>query len=374
MRHSKIADLLILKPLSWIYGMVTAVRNKLFDWHIFKQHTFPVPVLVIGNLAVGGTGKTPHTEYIVDLLRKEYHIGVLSRGYRRRTKGFILADKRSTPAAIGDEPYQIYQKYGHDIRVAVCESRAKGIKELLRLDPRINLIVLDDAFQHRYVKPSTSIVLTEWHRPVYNDEMLPLGRLRESVRALLRTDIVIVTKCPTDIRPRDVSIIYDNLKLFPFQRLYFSHYRYGHLVSVFPDEVRYVPGLEWLNPDDAVLVVTGIANPRPLVRYIKGFKAKVNVVRFPDHHNFSRRDFNELAKAFNQLEGTHKYIVTTEKDSVRMANNPYFPPELKTSTFYLPIKVEFMPQKMPQNSNPFDMEIRHILRNFNNPQASQVRK
>ena len=374
MRHNRFIDTLILKPLSWIYGMVTAVRNKLFDLKILKEHTFPVPVLVVGNLAIGGTGKTPHTEYVVDLLRREYRIGVLSRGYRRRTKGFILADKRSTPGDIGDEPYQIYQKYGHDVRVAVCESRVKGIDELLRLDPSINLIVLDDAFQHRYVKPTASIILTEWHRPVYNDELLPLGRLRESMHGLLRANIVVVTKCPSEIRPGDVSIIYDELKLFPYQRLYFSHYRYGHLVSVFPDEVRYVPGLEWLNPDDGVLIVTGIANPRPLVRYVKNFKAKTSVLRFPDHHNFTRRDFAELTQAFNQLQGKHKYIVTTEKDSVRMANNPYFPPELKAATFYLPIKVEFMPQKMPQSATTFDMEIRRILRDFNNPQASKIRK
>ncbi len=374
MRHNRFVDTLILKPLSWIYGMVMAVRNKLFNIGILKEHTFQVPVIVVGNIAVGGTGKTPHTEYVVDMLRNDYHIGVISRGYRRRTKGFVLADKRSTPSDIGDEPYQIYQKYGHDVRVAVCESRVKGITELLRLDPAINLILLDDAFQHRYVKPEASIVLTEWHRPVYNDDLLPLGHLREPMHALTRAKIVIVTKCPSDIRPGDVSIIYDNLKLFPYQRLYFSHYRYGHLVSVFPEEVRYVPGLEWLNPDDAVLIVSGIANPKPLVRYIKSFKAKVKVLRFPDHHNFTRSDFAELTKAFDSMEGAHKYIITTEKDSVRMAHNPYFPPELKCTTFYLPIKVEFMPQKMPRNCNPFDIELRQIIREFNSPTASKLRK
>jgi tetraacyldisaccharide 4'-kinase len=374
MLHNPFVDTLILKPLSKIYGMITAVRNRMFDLHILKEHTFPVPVLVVGNLAVGGTGKTPHTEYVVDLLQHDYHIGVLSRGYKRRTKGFILADKRSTPSDIGDEPYQIFQKYGHNVRVAVSESRVKGINEMLRLDPAINLIVLDDAFQHRYVKPTASIILTEWHHPVYNDELLPLGRLRESMQGLTRTDIVVVTKCPGDIRPGDVSIIYDNLRLFPYQRLYFSHFRYGHLVSVFPDEVRYVPGLEWLNPDDGVLVVTGIANPRPLVRYVKGYKAQVSVLRFPDHHYFTRSDFADLSQAFEKLEGTHKYIVTTEKDAVRMANNAYFPPDLKASTFYIPIKVEFMPQKMPQNANPFDMEVRRTLRNYNNPNKTALRK
>lgn len=367
MRHNRITDTLILKPLSWVYGSVMSLRNRMFDIGMLKMQEFPVPVVVIGNIAVGGTGKTPHTEYVVDMLRREYHIGVLSRGYRRRTKGFILADKRSTPSDIGDEPYQIYQKYGNDIRVAVCEKRVKGIEELLRLDPKINLIVLDDAFQHRYVKPSTSIVLTEWHRPVYNDDLLPLGRLRESQYAILRADIVIVTKCPANIRPGDVSIIYDNLHLFPYQRLYFSHYRYGHLVAVFPDEARYVPGLEWLNPDDAVLVISGIANPRPLVKYIKKFKANVQEMRFPDHHDFTRRDFMELTKTFEKMEGANRYIITTEKDAVRMANNPYFPPELKGSTFFLPIKVEMLPQKMPQSAQPFESELRQSIRRFKQP-------
>ncbi len=150
MRRNKILDTFLLKPLSVVYGWIVLLRNRFFDWGILKQRKFDVPVVVVGNLAVGGTGKTPHTEYIVNLLKHEYHIGVLSRGYRRKTKGFVIASKRSTPSDIGDEPYQIYQKFGHEVRVAVCESRVKGIEELLRIDPTINLIVLDDAFQHRY--------------------------------------------------------------------------------------------------------------------------------------------------------------------------------------------------------------------------------
>ncbi len=362
MRHNKIIDALILKPMSVVYGMVVALRNRLFDWGILKEHEFGVPVVVIGNLAVGGTGKTPHTEYVVSSLMKEYRIAVLSRGYRRRTKGFVLADKRSTPDDIGDEPYQIYQKFGHEIRVAVCEKRTKGINELLRIDPSINLIVLDDAYQHRYVKPKVSVVLTEWNRPVYNDDILPLGRLRESMKGLLRANMVVVTKCPSEIRPMDVRIIYEHLNLFPYQRLYFSHYRYGSLVSVFPDEVRYLPGLDWMSADDGVLILTGIANPRPLIRHIKSKRIRTKVVRFPDHHNFSRRDFDSILKAFKSFDCRNKYIITTEKDAVRIANSPYYPHELKSHTFYLPIKVEFLTPKMPKDALMFDDELRKAIK------------
>ena len=172
----------------------------MFKWHILKQREFPVPVVVVGNISVGGAGKTPHTEYIIELLRYKYRIGMLSRGYKRQTKGFVLATKRSTPIDIGDEPYQIYQKFCDDITVAVCEDRCAGIDEMLRLDPNINLIILDDAFQHRYVKPAVSIVLTEFNNPVFYDKLLPLGRLREPVNAIYRADMIVVTKCPEQLK------------------------------------------------------------------------------------------------------------------------------------------------------------------------------
>lgn len=362
MRHNAIVDNILLRPMSFLYGMVVGLRNRLFEWKVLKEHTFDVPVVVVGNLAIGGTGKTPHTEYVVSMLKREYRIAVLSRGYKRHTKGFIMADRRSTPNDIGDEPYQIYQKFGAEVRVAVCESRVEGIKQLLELDESINLIVLDDAFQHRYVKPSASIVLTEWNWPVYNDELLPLGRLREPMSGLMRADILVITKCPSQIRPMDVRLFYEHLNLYPYQKLYFSHYRYGSLVCVFPDEVRYMPDLNWLNPDDSILLVAGIANPRPLQRYLRSFKVNVKLVKFPDHHDFGRHDFESIQKAYAKLPGKNKYIITTEKDSVRIANNPYFPHALKQSTFYVPIEVEFLPPAMPQGSMPFADELRRIIK------------
>lgn len=333
------------------------VRNLMFKWHILKQREFPVPVVVVGNISAGGTGKTPHTEYVIDLLRYKYHIGMLSRGYKRKTKGFVLATSRSTPLDIGDEPYQIYQKFGRDISVAVCEDRCTGIEELLRLDPRINLIVLDDAFQHRYVKPTVSIVLTEFNNPVFFDKLLPLGRLREPAKAIYRADMVVVTKCPPQLKAIEYRIFKNNLKLFPYQKLFFSRFNYASLRPLFPDIRKDAPHMSWLGPDDTVLVLSGIANPKPLVRYLKGFKASIKVKVFPDHHNFNRKDLDAITKRFNELEGKQKIIVTTEKDAVRLINNPYFPHQLKPYIFYQPVDVTFD----PMNVDSFDLELQKML-------------
>lgn len=333
------------------------MRNLMFKWHILKQREFPVPVVVVGNISAGGTGKTPHTEYVIDLLRYKYHIGMLSRGYKRKTKGFVLATSRSTPLDIGDEPYQIYQKFGRDISVAVCEDRCTGIEELLRLDPRINLIVLDDAFQHRYVKPTVSIVLTEFNNPVFFDKLLPLGRLREPAKAIYRADMVVVTKCPPQLKAIEYRIFKNNLKLFPYQKLFFSRFNYTSLRPLFPDIRKDAPHMSWLGPDDTVLVLSGIANPKPLVRYLKGFKATIKVKVFPDHHNFNRKDLDAITKRFNELEGKQKIIVTTEKDAVRLINNPYFPHQLKPYIFYQPVDVTFD----PMNVDSFDLELQKML-------------
>lgn len=357
MAKNKFISTVLLLPLSKIYGFAVGVRNLMFKWHILKQREFPVPVVVVGNISAGGTGKTPHTEYVIDLLRYKYHIGMLSRGYKRKTKGFVLATSRSTPLDIGDEPYQIYQKFGRDISVAVCEDRCTGIEELLRLDPRINLIVLDDAFQHRYVKPTVSIVLTEFNNPVFFDKLLPLGRLREPAKAIYRADMVVVTKCPTQLKAIEYRIFKNNLKLFPYQKLFFSRFNYTSLRPLFPDIRKDAPHMSWLGPDDTVLVLSGIANPKPLVRYLKGFKATIKVKVFPDHHNFNRKDLDAITKRFNELEGKQKIIVTTEKDAVRLINNPYFPHQLKPYIFYQPIDVTFD----PMNVDSFDLELQKML-------------
>lgn len=350
----------VLLPCSKVYGAVTFMRNKFFDWGILKQHEFDVPVVVVGNLTVGGTGKTPHVETIVSSLRHSHHIAVLSRGYKRRTKGFVLANPRSTPRDIGDEAYQIYHKFRGEVIMAVCEDRVHGIEELMRIDPAINLIVLDDAFQHRYVKPSVAILITEYGRPVYKDKLLPYGRLRESLRAMNRADMVIATKCPDDIKDIDFRLVNKDLNLFPYQKLFFSRYAYQNLVPLFPDAVRSVPFLDWMGQNDTILAVAGIGNPRPFIRYLKSFLPRVKVNVFPDHHNYNRKDIDLLKSRYNSMKGENRIIITTEKDAVRLECNPYFPHELKAVTFYLPIEVEFINR---QSNVDFADAIRELIKN-----------
>lgn len=357
MARNRFLSAFLLWPLSRIYGSVVYVRNRMFDLGILKQQEFDIPVVVVGNIAVGGTGKTPHTEYIIDILHEQFHIGVLSRGYKRHTKGFIHATKTSTPVEIGDEPYQMYQKYGEKAIFAVCENRCEGITKMREINPLINLIILDDAFQHRYVKPKVSIILTEFNRPIFHDKLMPLGRLRESAHAINRADMVIVTKCPEDMKPIDYRIFKNNLNLYPYQKLFFSKYNYGNPTPVFPDDVTYIPQLDWLTKNDSILILSGIANPRPLVKFIKRSKATVKVKLFDDHHNYNSADFSILDERFSALSGSKKYILTTEKDAVRLANNPEYPKHLRTITFYIPIKVQFM----SQNDSSFELELHKMI-------------
>ena len=332
----------LLTPFSWGYGAGVWLRNAAFDVGLLPQEEFDVPVVSVGNITVGGTGKTPHVEYIIEALYRRYHIAVLSRGYKRKTKGFILASNNMTPRDIGDEPYQIFSKFSGLITLAVCESRRKGIRELLRIDPDINLILLDDGFQHRYVKPKVNIVLVDYNHPPYEDKLMPLGTLREPARNVLRGDIVVVAKCPSDITAMDIRMVKKNLALFPYQGLFFSNIRYADPIPVFPVQSPQITSLQWLREDDAVLCLTGIATPKPLVRYLRQFAARVKVMHFDDHHFFTRRDFSDIFKVYNQLEGKRKFIITTEKDAVRIMNNPYFPPTRRHCIFYIPMRVGFL--------------------------------
>lgn len=329
----------ILTPMSWIYGSVVWVRNKLFDMGIFTEEKYEIPVIGVGNLTVGGTGKTPHVEFLTSHLASRYNIAILSRGYKRKTKGFIEANAKSTPEMIGDEPMQIYQKFGMKAKVAVCENRRKGIAELMRIYPELELILLDDSFQHRWVKPKVQILLMDYNRPFYKDHLLPLGRLREPAHSVNRADIVVVTKCPESMTPLDYRLISKELDLMSYQKLFFSRYTYGGLMPVFPDDKPYHVSLAQLNDKDAVFLVTGIAYPRYFVRHFKMYDFKVKVNHFPDHHDFTRNDVEEIHTKFKNLKGEHKIIVTTEKDAVRLSANPYYPRELKPFTFFLPIAV-----------------------------------
>jgi len=350
----------LLTPLSWLYGAGVEVRNKFFDWKILPSENFDVPVICVGNIAVGGTGKTPHVEYLISHLYRDYNIGVVSRGYKRSTRGFVLANPYSTPDTIGDEPYQIYSKYGRKIRLAVCENRRKGIKTLLDIDRNINLLILDDGFQHRYVNPSISIVLMDYKHPVYEDSLLPLGRLREQKYSLNRADYVLVTKCP-ELTPLAYSLITGELDLMSYQNLFFSGVEYQEVAPVFEDESRYSVSLTGLTSRDSVLLVTGIAWPRGLVKYLAKFPFRLKICHFPDHHSFTRKDLERMENMYREMKGARKIILTTEKDAVRMIHNPYFPVKLKPFCFYLPIKVSI---NGPDSEEKFFDTLKESIRQY----------
>ncbi len=354
----------LLTPLSWLYGAAVFMRNKLFDANILKEEEFDIPVIGVGNITIGGTGKTPHVEYIVSNLLEYYNIAVLSRGYKRKTKGFILANSKSSPDSIGDEPYQIWQKFGGRVKVAVCEKRAEGIRTLSKLHPDLDLIVLDDSFQHRYVKPKVSILLIDYNRPVYNDRLLPLGRLRESVHAIGRADMVIVTKCKEQMLPLDYRLISNKLELMAFQKLYFSRYRYGELQPVFPDESPYYADLSNFTERDSLLLLSGVAQPRYFVRHFSHYPMKVKVCHYPDHHDFSRTDILDIERKFDDMKGERKIIITTEKDAMRLSFNPYFPDRLKPLVFYQPISVEV---EGGLSNTDFIADIRNAIRSKSSP-------
>lgn len=344
----------MLTPASWIYGGVMWVRNKLFDIGLLPQVEFDVPVIGVGNITVGGTGKTPHTEYLVSQLCGSYKIAVLSRGYKRHTKGFLLANSKSTPETIGDEPWQVYNKFGMRAKVAVCESRKEGISRLLQLFPDLDLIILDDSFQHRWVKPKISILLMEYGRLIMKDRLLPLGRLRESSQERCRADKVIVTKCPDSLNPIDLRLVTKELDLMKFQKIYFSAYQYDEIRPVFPEDKPFAVNLYSLTAKDSVFLLTGIAHPRYFVRHFSKFPFVIKVEHFSDHHDFKRSDLKRIAEKFRAMKGERKLIITTEKDAVRLIHNPYFPQELKPFVYYQPISVKMLSGVYGHENNLID--------------------
>ena len=360
-----------LYPVSWIYKTVVATRNKLFDWGVFQSKSFNIPVICVGNLAVGGTGKTPHTEYLIKLLRDQYQVAVLSRGYKRRTSGYVLATPQSTVKTIGDEPYQMYTKFP-SVTLAVDENRCHGIEKLLRLkEPTIDVILLDDAFQHRYVKPGLSILLTDYHRLFCDDTLLPAGRLRESINGKNRAQIVIVTKCPRDIKPIDYNIITKRLNLYPYQQLFFSSFCYGNLRPIFSQNDsnsitedsgnKEVP-LSSLT-DANILLVTGIASPAPILERLKEYTQNIVLLSFGDHHDFSHRDIQLVKERFKKLKGDQRIIITTEKDATRLLHHPAVNEELKPFIYALPIEIEILQNQQDKFNQHIINYVRENTRN-----------
>lgn len=329
-----------LLPLSWLYGLVVKCRNLLFDVGILKSRSFKVPVVSVGNITVGGTGKTPHVEYLIKLLQPQFKVAVLSRGYKRKSHGYVIADEHSTVRDIGDEPYQMKQKFP-GTTIAVDKNRCHGIDQLTTNDKDLDVILLDDAFQHRYVKPGINILLVDYHRLIIYDKLLPAGRLREPLSGKDRADIVIVTKCPENLKPMEFRVITKAMNLFPYQHLYFTTLEYGHLKPAFNTAKDATPiELNELKNYN-VLLLTGIASPKQMIHDLKDYTAHLTPIAYKDHHQFKQKDLAHVCKAFEELPSP-KIIITTEKDATRLKALNTISDDIKNNLYVLPVNIKFM--------------------------------
>lgn len=312
----------LLFPFAVLYGIITSIRNFLYDKSILKTYTFPIPIIAVGNLSVGGTGKTPQIEYLIRLLQDQYKVAVLSRGYKRKSKGFVLADENATAEKLGDEPFQIFLKFPQ-IQVAVDEDRKNGIEKLLKSNNKPEIILLDDAFQHRRVKAGFYILLTAYDDLYCDDFLLPTGNLRESRNGAKRADVIVVTKCPSAISENEKERIKNKIGLNTL--ICFSTIAYDDFVY---DKNKSLPINEIVSKEK--LLLAGIAKPDLFFSYLK--QPNDEIMSFPDHHHFTKKDIKNINnKTKNQL------IITTEKDYTRLINHTF-----KSNIYYLPIKSKFL--------------------------------
>ena len=331
-----------LRPLSWIYGLGVKFRNLLFEIGILKSKSFDVPIISVGNITVGGTGKTPHVEYLVELLHDKFNVAVLSRGYKRKSKGFIVADKKDNATTIGDEPYQMKQKYPN-VTIAVDKDRCNGIEMLMNnnVAKDIEVVLLDDAFQHRYVKPGINILLVDYHRLIIYDTLLPAGRLREPLSGKNRADIVIITKCPSSLKPMDFRVITKAMNLFPYQQLYFTRIEYKNLTPIYCGEER---PLSSIDKKENILLLTGIASPKQMILDLEPYSNNITPMTFDDHHAFTAKDIELINNTFAEMPSP-KTIITTEKDATRIFGQQGLSDEVRHNIYSLPIKVKFMQEQ-----------------------------
>ena len=323
----------LLLPLSFLYAIILRVRNWLFDKNILKSFPFNFPIICVGNLAVGGTGKTPMVEYLLRMLKDQYAVATISRGYKRKTKGFGIANKNTTALDIGDEPMQFHLKFP-DVTVAVGEARLEAIPQLLHEKPATSLIILDDAFQHRQVKAGLNIVLTEYKNLYSRDFLLPSGDLRDNTSSARRAEVIIVTKCRHSISEQEKKLLIKELQPTVTQHVFFTEILYTQPYHLFTKK-EFV-----ITENTEVLLVCGIANPKPLKDYLTAQVNSYDMLKYPDHHIFDSDDLAEIKKHFSKLAAQNKIILTTEKDGVRLKK---FEKELIDLPLYvLPIQHSFM--------------------------------
>lgn len=327
---------ILLYPFAVLYQLITGTRNLLYDLKIIKSKSFSIPVISIGNLSAGGTGKTPHAEYVINLLNNRYKTAYLSRGYKRKTKGFILVNDSHSITDVGDEAIQVFRKF-KSIPVAVDEKRVHGIETLLNCFPDIQVIVLDDAFQHRAVKPSFSILLTEFNRPYFKDFILPAGYLRESHSNASRADMIIVTKGPEKINREQRDLFLSYIKPSSKQTVLFSFFKYGSLQSFTGGS-----SLQWQDLKKTnVILFAGIGNPEPLVEFLRKNSESVTSLIYADHHFFSDGEITKILEKFDTFAGRNKIILTTEKDFMRLSTDTIRKYFSNRGAFYITVKVNF---------------------------------
>jgi len=327
---------LFLLPFSLLYGLATRLRNLLFDLKILPSTNFKLPLISVGNLSTGGTGKTPHVEYLINLLSDTYNVSTLSRGYGRKTSGFRLAQPQDHAGTIGDEPAQFYNKF-QKLTVAADEKRRNGIKKLLTLRPETDVILLDDAFQHRYVKPGMSVLLTDYHKLYTKDYLLPFGTLRESRKGMKRANIIIITKTPNVLSPFERKSIIDAVKPLPNQAVLFSFVKYGAIRSLWNHEETIEADCHY----GVILLVAGIANPYPLEYELKGKCNELTTIRFKDHHKYTSEDIEVIKRNYSDIYTRNKLLVTTEKDAMRMLDPAILEHASQLPFYYIPMEVEF---------------------------------
>jgi len=343
---------ILLFPFSCLYAVIIVIRNFLYNKGIFHAATFNLPIICVGNLAVGGTGKSPMVEYLISLLHNNYAVATLSRGYKRKTKGYILANNNTTAIEIGDEPMQFHLKFP-DVAVAVGEHRIIAIPQLLQDKPNTEVIVLDDAYQHRAINAGLNILLTEFSNLYCHDFYLPTGDLRDVKSSADRAQIIIVTKCPENLSESERRKITEQLLVKPHQKIFFTTIGYGTAYHITNN------GQRQISSNDEVLLVCGIANPEPLKQYLHQNTHTYYFQSFPDHHIFSIDDLKEIEKRFSKIDHPSKYILTTEKDAVRLLK---FRDVLENLPIYvLPIK----PQFLFNEQATFDAAIISFIHNYN---------
>lgn len=325
----------LLAPAALLYRVGVTFRHRLFDWGILKSEKFDIPVICIGNITVGGTGKTPMAEMLIAYMSQTHRVALLSRGYGRRTRGYLEVRSDSHYRDVGDEPLQIKLKFP-DTVVVVCEKRAEGIHRIRAEHPEVDLIILDDGFQHRYVEPKINIVMIDATRPVQHDKMLPQGSLRDIPEQLHRAHYFVVTKCPERMAPIDRRILRKVLIQVAYQKVYFTRFESFMPQPLYPDEA---PG-EHLSPGCRVIALSGIGNPKPFLQTLRGRYEVVEEVTLDDHHIYKVRDMNLLRDLVAKHPGS--VIVTTEKDAVKMTNRAKIPAEVRSALYYMPINISFI--------------------------------